>query len=84
MCSDEAGRWGLAFLQQLLFQSGIFWAELLSFGHYIHEIFKAVPITVMFDRPVVLGTSVEALPEEGLGKSNGDKAAPGFQAAANL
>lgn len=84
LVGGNAGGLGFKFLQKLIFQSCIFRAELLPFGHYIHKIFKAFSVAVMSDRPVVLGAGIEAFPEERLSECNGDKAASGSQAATYL
>lgn len=79
----HCGSWGLRNLSVFL-QSCIFWTEQLSFGHYIHKIFKAFSITVLLNWPVVLCASVQAFPEERADEGDRDKLSSRLQAATNL
>ena len=84
LCHEESDRWRFRRLVHVFPQSCIFWAELLSFSHYIDEIFKAFAVTVGSDWPAVLRPGVEALPEERVGEGDRDETASRLQAATNL
>lgn len=75
---------GFVILRLLFLQGCIFWAELLSFGHHVHKVFKALSVAVLPDGPVILSASVKPLPQERTDKGDGDKTSSGLQAAANL